>query len=221
MSEAKAYKTYYDIAKLVVWGEQSGENNRRSRMIFGFRDGNPRVIVYTGETGPAAVLTFGAEHLTFGYFLETVNAAIAAEPGTKFQVDGLTPIYEDNKPTDQFKLLSSLFVGKSREGIIYFSVIMEGKPKLVFSLKPSVYHKFYDGSKNPIPDADVSTRMATALVKYLYGILNLLLVNYTDEEYVHGTRRPAPIKGFGAADQPKQKAKASDDLISDIDELDL
>lgn len=220
MSEAKTYKTYYDVARLVIWGEQ-GENSRRPRMVFGFRDGNPRVIVYTGETGPAAVLTFGAEHLTFGTFLETVNAVISAEPGTKFQIDGLSPIWEDNKPTDQLKLLSSLFVGKSREGVIYFSVLMEGKPKLVFSLKPSVYHKFYDGTKNLLTDADVSVRMATSLVKFLYGVVTNLLVNYTDEEYDHGPRKPAPIKGFGAVAQPKPNSKANEDIINDLDDLSL
>ncbi len=221
MSEAKAYKTYYDIAKLVIWGEQ-GDNTKRPRMIFSFRDGNPRVIVYTGETGPAAVLTFGAEHLTFGALLETINDVIKAEPGTKFQIDGLTQVYEDNKPTDQLKILSSVFVGKSREGIIYFSVLMEGKPKLVFSLKPSVYHKFYDGSKNLLQDSDVSIRMATSLVKYLYGVLTTVLVDYTNEEYENGQRKPAPIKGYGSVEQTgKPKAKPGNELISDLDELDI
>lgn len=221
MSEAKVHKTYYDIAKLMIWGDQT-ENQKRPRMVFGFRDGNPRVIVYTGETGPAAVLTFGAEHLTFGSFLETIQEVIDSEPGTKFQVDGLTPVYENNVATDQMKLLSSLFVGKSREGIVYFSVIMEGKPKMVFSLKPSIYHKFYDGSKNPLPDSAVSIRMAKSLRKFLYEIVSRVLVDYTNEDYEHGTRKPAPIKGYGAVEQTgKPKAKVDGELISDLDDLDL
>ena len=143
----KLIKTYYDISKLVIWGDDSsdGENgNKRPRMVFSFRDGNPRITVYTGITGQNGVISFPSDYPTMVAIVNILKDVIVSEPGNKFSISSLTNVYENNKPTKEKKIVSTLYIGKSKDGLIYFSVIAENKPKLVFTIKPSPFHVFKD-----------------------------------------------------------------------------
>ena len=216
MSKQSLYKKYSDVGRLNIWGEEL-ENGKRPRMAFGFRDGNPRVIVYTGEMGTNGIIPFGADLLTFGVFLEDLKNVIESEPGTKFTTDSLLPSNEQGPE----KLLAVLHVGKTKEGIVYLSVISEGKPKLVFTLKPSKYHRFRDSDKNILSDDKISVKMATALHNYLYKIVAQATLDYMKEEYTFGPREAATITGYGAPEETKPKQPPKGAVIEELEDLDL
>ena len=44
----KTTKTFIDIAKIVLWAESPVDDTKRARLQIGLRDGNPRIVVYTG-----------------------------------------------------------------------------------------------------------------------------------------------------------------------------
>lgn len=210
-------KTYYDIAKLVIWGDQNSESdNKRPRLVFGFRDGNPRLTVYTGAQGPGGVISFPTDHPTMVAIMTMMQDVVAGEPGIKFSIDSLTSVYENNLPTKEKKVVSTLYIGKSKEGIVYLSVISEGKPKLVFSIKPSQYHSFRDKDKNVIPDNIISCKLATGIVNTVLSIISTALVNYTEQEY-QTVRKPVPIKGG----QQNSSNSQTTDIVSDLDDLNL
>lgn len=210
------YKSYYDIARLCVWGEpvETDQGPRRPRLVFSFRDGNPRITVYTTEIGN--MISFPSEPLVFGGLLETLRGIVDAEPGSKEMITSEAPEYEDNKPTKRQRLVSTLYVGKSKEGLIYFSVIAEGKPKLIFTFRPSVFHKFLGEDKNPISDAVVSKRLALGLINTLTQVLANCVVQYTNEEYGFGGRKPYAIKSPNGGGSETTK-----NPIQDLDDLDL
>lgn len=214
------YKTYYDINRLNIWADNEGADQgaRRARLAFTFRDGNPRITVYTGETG--GVLQFPCDALFFGGFLETLQVIIDSPNGTRESIESLTTLYENDKPTNQKKLVSTLHVGKSKDGIIYLSVMTEGKPKLAFTLKTSPYHIFRGEDKNPIPESEVSVRLAKGLIKILYPLVSGYVQQYTNEEYAHSERKPAEIKTYGNVKGKTDKA-LDEKLLQDLDELDL
>lgn len=214
------YKTYYDLAKIVIWADNpnAADGPKRARMVFGFRDGNPRIMVYTGETG--GVIAFPTDPLFFGGFLETLRAIATGPAGTKETMDSLTTYYEDNKPTNETRLISTLHIGKSKDGIIYLSVIAEGKAKLAFSLKSSKFQQFRGENKELLPDAIVSERMAIGLINHLYVVMGNCFAQYTAEEYTHGPRSPAAIKGQGG-EPVKPAGKAKDAIFDDLDTLEL
>lgn len=216
MAKQSLYKKYSDVGRLNVWGEEL-ENGKRPRLAFGFRDGNPRVIVYTGEMGTNGIITFGCDPLTFGVFLEDLKDVIDGEPGKKFTADSLLPS-NDQGPE---KLLAVLHVGKTKEGVVYLSVISEGKPKLVFTLKPSKYHRFRDGDKNILSDDKISVKMATALHNYLYGIVSQSSLLYMVEEYTYGPREASTITGYGAPEENKPKQPPKGAVIEELEDLDL
>ncbi len=216
MSKQSLYKKYADVGRITVWGEELS-TGKRPRLAFGFRDGNPRVIVYTGDQGANAVITFGADVLTFGTFLETLKKVVESEAGSKYTIDSLLPANEQGPE----KLLSVLHVGKTKDGIIYLSVISEGKPKLVFTLKPSKYHRYNDSAKVPVPDKEVSCQMATSLYNFLYKIVAKVAVDYMVEEYSYGPREASTITGYGAPEETKSKPASKGPVIEELDDLDL
>jgi len=216
MSKQSLYKKYADLGRISIWGEELN-TGKRPRLAFGFRDGMPRAIVYTGEQGTNGVITFGADALTFGSFLETLKQVVDGEPGTKFSVDSLLPANEQGPE----KLLAVLHVGKTKEGVVYLSVISEGKPKLVFTLKPSPYHRYHDGSKNQIPDNVVSCYMGNALYKYLYNMVSQVTVDYMVEEYTYGPREASTIVGYGSPTETKAKEPAKGAILEELDDLGL
>lgn len=210
-------KTYYDIGKLVIWGDDAGEGDqKRPRLVFGFRDGNPRITVYTGVTGPNGVIAFPSDYTTMVSCMHMLKDVIAGEPGKKFSVDSLATVYENNKPTKEKRVAATLYMGKSKDGIIYFSVLTENKPKLVFSIKPSPFHVFRDGDKNVIPDSVMSCKMASGLADLVIDIIGGILQAYTAEEY-STVRKPAPIKSQQGQSNQSQTAA----IAGDLDDLGL
>lgn len=216
MSKQSLYKKYADVGRINLWGEELS-NGKRPRLVFGFRDGNPRIIIYTGEQGPQGVITYGMDYPNFGYFLETLKEIIDSPEGTKESVDSILPA-QDGMPE---KNIGVLHVGKTKDGIIYLSVIAENKPKLVFTIKGSKFHRYFDSAKSPVAESLVSKRMATSLYNYLYNIVSNVVVSYMVEEYTHGPREAATIVGYGAPEEGKPKQEPKGAILEELSELDL
>lgn len=209
-------KTYYDISRFAIWGDSEPEGDaKRSRLVFGFRDGNPRITIYTGISGPGGVIAFPSDYPTMVGIINILKDVIASAPGTKFSIDSLTSVYENNKPTTEKKIVGTLFIGKSKEGLVYFSVIAEGKPKLLFTIKPSPFHVFRDAEKNTVPNDVISCKIASGIADLILNIISTIIVNYTNEEY-SGDRKPVLIKGSQNA-----VTHTPVNMVQDLDDLNL
>lgn len=196
---------FYDISKFVIWGDETIEGtDKKPKLVFSFRDGNPRLTVYTGVQGKEGVISFPSDYATMVGIITLLKDVINSEPGTKVSIDALTNIYENDKPTNEKKVLSTLYIGKSKEGLIYFSILMENKPKLVFTIKPSPYHIFRDGDKNFIPDSVISMKIASGIADFILNIISNVIVNYSDDEY-KSVRKPTPVKAGNSQLSPIQE----------------
>lgn len=219
VKDMQLIKTYVDVNKFVIWGDEPADGDqKRPRLVFGFRDGNPRITVYTGVPGQNGLITFPSDYPTMVACMNMLKDVIAGAPGTKFSIDSLGTVYENNKPTKDKRVVGTLYMGKSKDGIIYFSVMAEGKPKLVFSVKPSPYHVFRDGDKNVIPDSVMSCKLANGIADLVLDIIGRILEAYTAEEY-STVRKPAPIKGQQDT-ATKGQAKTAD-FSGELDDLGL
>ncbi len=212
-------KTYVDINRLVIWGDPMEGEEKRPRMIFGFRDGNPRISVYFGTRG---VIYFPSDVPTMTYICTILKEIAEGPNGAKQIIQSLRTKYEDNKPTNQKDLTSTLYIGKTSEGIVYLSVISEGKPKIIFNIKPSEWHTFRDENKQDIPVSVISSKLAIGIANTVLNIVNTILLKYTEEEY-NTTRKVGEIKtptGFVADTKPKT-TEVGGAMITDIESLDL
>lgn len=220
------YNKFYDVSRLVIWGESNNkeDGDRRPRLTFGFRDGNPRITVNTGQSGIEGMINFPCDPLTMTAAMELLKDVVEGEADNKIIIDSLGTNYVNNQPTSEKRLVSTLYAGKSKDGIIYFSLMTEGRPMLVFPLKPSPWHVFKDKTKSVIPDSVISKKLAIGLIDQVKNIISHILVNYTAEEYQHSGRKQGEIKKRGNdSDSNAKKASTSvappKDIVSDIDDL--
>lgn len=214
-------KTYADVSKLVIWGDSDAadNNSHKPRLIFSFRDGNPRFVVYTGKTGVEGIINFPSDYPTMVGIINLLKDIAKGEPGEKYAVDSSTVVYSNDKPTNEKRVVSTLYIGKSKEGLVYLSVISEGKPKLVFTVKTSPFHSFRDGNKAQVPDSVVSERITLGLCDLILDILSRIIVDYTYEEYAGG-KKQTTIKG-DTRSSSSTTSQVSKDISSDIDDLGL
>jgi len=217
------YKKYYDISKLVIWADPEANDqtsNRRPRLVFGFRDGNPRISVYTGANGADSVISFPMDVPTVVTIAHFIKDMAKADHGSKVAVESLTTLYENNQPTTNKKLVSTLYIGKSKEGLVYLSVITEGKPKLVFTIKTSPFHKFMDSNKADISDNIISPIMANGIADLILNAVTNGMFKYTDEEYTEGSRKQAGILS-NTANNTQQQDTVKDEILQSLDDLGL
>lgn len=218
-------KKYYDVSKLTIWGEGEPEGeNKRPRLVFSFRDGNPRFVVYTGLQGKEGVINFpcDAMHMT-GAMLMLEDIA-NGNPSEKFMLDSLRTLYENDKPTKEKQVAATLHAGKSKDGIMYFSVIQEGRPKIVFPIKPSPFHTFRDTAKNVMTDSYVSVKLALGVSEMIRRMVSDVLLKYSDEEYANGKKQGSTdVRGGEAAGQVAagNSTASKRDVVQDLDDLAL
>lgn len=216
---SSVYKTYYDIAKIVLWSDNPNDNTKKARLNFGFRDGNPRITVYTGVAGKEGFIPFPADipHMTAAM---TYLKDIANGPnGQQVNIESLTNIYENNKLTPNKRVVSTLTIGKSKEGIVFIAVTAEGKPKIVFPIKQSDYHIFKDKDKNVIPDTEISKHMAIGVAEVVLNAITDVMMRYTDEEYSKSDRKPVPITEPNGKQPSGKRQESNKDQFEDLDEL--
>jgi len=219
---SKLYKTYYDLAKLVIWSDEpiNPDVTTKARLVFSFRDGNPRITVYTGLQGPSGVISFPSDYPTMTYALNKLKDIANGPNDNKVIIESLTSVYIDNKITSDKRLVSTLHVGKSKDGILYISVVSDDKPKIVFPIKTSPYHVFKDKDGNIIPESELSKDLTLGICDLVLELLSNAIQQYTNEEYTVGDRKPTPIRQNGTY-QKQQPAPLNDEISSDIDALDL
>lgn len=219
---SKIYQTYYDVARFVLWADNPSEEGKRARFVLSFRDGNPRFVVYTGGLGRDAVINFPMDVVHLTTVMNKLKDIAAGEPNQKFYTESLSPIYENDKMTNQKRVLSTLVIGKSKDGIVYLSIMMEGRPNIVFPIVPSPFHIFRDNNKEIIPDASVSSTMAVGVANVILDVVARVMMDYTNEEYDNGTRKPTPIQskaGGGAGGAGGGRGRAAPPQFSDLDDI--
>lgn len=208
---------YMDISKVVIWGEQN-ESGKNPRLILSFRDGNPRFVVYTGNQGSDSVINFPSDVPTMVSILNTLKDVVKSEPGTQFSFDSLTNVYQDNRPTKEKRVVSTLYLGKSKEGYVYLSIISEGKPKLVFTIKKSDYHKFKDSNKNEISDAKVSEMLANGIADTFLNLISTVILQYTVEEYTDGIRKTVSTNNQNTTTAANNNTTQKENITVKIDD---
>ena len=217
---ATMYNKFFDISKLTLWAEpvSDGEKTKSPQLVFGFRDGNPRIMVYTGAQGPGGVIAFPSDYPTMVGVLQLLKDVIKGKPGEeRYAIASLGAVYENDRPTKEKRVVATLHIGKSKEGLVYLSVLAEGKPKIVFPIKSSQYHTWHDGNKAVVPDAVISERIAMGLAELVLNLISNGLMRYSDEVYTSGGRKQAETKPHGSVTTTENKTE----IMQDLDDLAL
>lgn len=202
------YKKFADMHRFVMTTESSIEG-KVARLVMSFRDGNPRLTVYTGAAGKDGVIAFPSDYPTFASALVNLKQIADGENGKYISIGSLTNTYVDNKMTDEKKMVSSLVIGKSKDGIVYMGVLAEGKPKLIFEFKPSPYHIFKDNTGNNLALSEVSKTIAKGVADLLLSSMAIVMVE-SSKEYYQETGKSVPIQQTNGNQTSASNVKAND-----------
>lgn len=212
------FKTFYDIGKTTIWGERK-DNEFTPKFVLSFRDGNPRIVVYTGEQG--SVINFPCDYTVFMAVLERLEVTIKAPKGYKTSITSLGTVYKDDKPTKEKRLVSTLHIGKSKDGVVYLFLEEETKRKVVFAFKKNEWHEFFGENKEPISEEEMSCLYATGYLKMLRGIMTNAIMQYTSDAFREGDYKPYRIddknnNNFKKTASTPKKEMFADDFSDDI-----
>lgn len=190
-------KTFFDAPLLVLWGDKTSDDSKSPRLTFGFRDGRPRITVNTGVQGRDGMIIFAADVANMTAMMLYLQDVALGPADQQIINDSMAPVYVDNKPTSEKKVKGSLIVGKTKDGVVYITVIAEGFPKLVFPFKPSQWHIFRDSSRAVIPAADLSVKMAIGYSEQVRNLITTAIYNHACEEYDSGARKLGSTENGG------------------------
>lgn len=164
----------FDFEKMSLFTD-SHEPNKRARMQFGGRDGNPRVTVFTGVDGKAGIIQGPMDVNTFATFLSMLESAARDPNESKYRIDLKTNIYEQDKRTDKMRVMSELWFGKDDKGMVWIALAAEGYPRLKFEFMNGIYSDIYQNGIK-LTDGDISSRIALKyleLLKYMFSMYNV------------------------------------------------
>lgn len=164
----------FDFEKMSLFTD-SPEPNKRARMQFGGRDGNPRVTVFTGVEGKSGIIQGPMDVNTFVTFLSMLESAARDPQESKYRIDLKTSVYEQDKRTNQTRTISELWFGKDDKGMVWIALAAEGYPKIKFDFMNGIYSDIYQNGIK-LSDADISSRIAVKyleLLKYMFSMYNV------------------------------------------------
>lgn len=212
---AKVYQTFYDVARFTLWADSPSEDGKRARFVLSFRDGNPRFVAYTGGNGKDSILNFPCDNIHMSTSMIQLEDIAKSPNEAQITCDSMVAVYENDKPTKEKKVIGKLMIGKTKEGVVYIGVVAEGKPKIIFPFKPSDFHVFRNANKEVMQLKDVSKDMAIGFTRVVLTAISMIMVNYTNEEYDDGPRKPTLITSNGKTNG----AKAAPPQFSDLDDI--
>lgn len=146
-------------------------------MSWSIKNGYPRVSVNTTGVRTESIdytklITAPFDYINLLSALDDFEKVIASEKDTIRRVDCLNNRFKDGKRTDEIYVQATVYFIKDKEGIIYISVLEQGKQKLKFKVVPKGYVRFYDDAGNVIDNEGERSKRFS--LKYLQ-VLRMLM----------------------------------------------
>lgn len=210
-------RKYLDFQKFSLFAAAPGTEGRRARLMWNLSNGNPRLVVFTGDPaakGQAGIINAPMDPVTFYSFLDMFERTIRSKDEVKFKVDCFTSIRDqETKKVTGKQLLSEIWFGKDANGIVWISVVAEHKPKIRFDYEVYEYHNFYKADGTKMSATEGSVLSANATLTAIRGIYNNLMttsiIALADEKEAMKGQPKGKGGGFGSPGS----------LPSDMDDL--
>lgn len=170
MAEDQGKKPYdgpetKQLAKFNMYTPAPGVEGKRSSLIWGVRDGNPRITVFTNVPngkGNNDVLYAGIAPEEFFIFLNEFEKICNGPNNQKQKME----CYGGKEKV----LISNLVYGKDENGICWISLTAEGKPRIQFQFTISDYHKFIKSDGQSLSPSEASVAKALGAISAIRRI---------------------------------------------------
>lgn len=167
-----------------------GEQGKYSRLLWTMRGNNLTIRVYTGVSADQGnnygSITADLEGVQFFAFLEMVKEAVASSGEYKNRIECAKFIFPQGKRSDKPVTISTVYVGRSAEGLIWVSIIdnlKKERPRIQFPFSGGRWHHFKHGDGTDYTRAEVSQLTAKAFCTMLTQIgSHLMVLDYKEPE---------------------------------------
>lgn len=189
MSEATTNQVkIVDFSRLSLYTSTPGVEGKRSRMSFGARDGNPRITVFTNDprdTIAKGVISAAMNPETFMVFVNRFKNIVRSTTEVKDRIDCYGSRWENNKKVEDRVLLSTIWFGRDAEGIIWISVVADGRPKIRFDFRMSDWHHVYVDGKQ-IDEATASAFEAGSKIHLIESAMTEQILKNLGHKTIRG-----------------------------------
>lgn len=153
-------------------------------LAWGIKDNQPRAIVYTNVEGDKqdGKIEAAMDAFTFQAIMEAIRIYADGGMVDDKPIVGITCsgfLWTGNGKSEKPMVLSTVFVGRNRDGVVVLSVQSSDKsrPKLSFKLHPTEWHGGVDQTGQPLSSQAISRLYAKGYANLVEGIVEQLLVN--------------------------------------------
>lgn len=205
----------FDFEQFTFWADAPHRKGFRCRLVFGERNGAPRISYFpnTGERGD--MVWAGFDPLTFWEFLDRFEAVIKGPKGGKDHIDnnGRTRADPESGTPGEFFVRCQLHFGKDDEGVVWLGMSDKKAPNCRFKILAPAWHHFFkpDGTRISIEEGSL------AYASHLVDLLRRIYPTFI------GRLRP-PFAGKGAKsnvsygdDGDKPKSKSTESFESSVE----
>jgi hypothetical protein len=196
-------KTALDNRKLNLSTPVPDVQGKTSSMIWGMYANNPRITVFTNfpeDTGESkgygkinANMGIMEAMMLFQMIKKYAQPETAVD--TKEKIENLNFTWFGGKRSDKPALISTTWVGKDKDGIVWISVVCpasQGRPVIKFKLLNPEFSNYVYGDGTPVPATECSRRFALAYA----DVLETMIKHMSVSDWV-APPPPEPRPGFG------------------------
>jgi len=189
-------KNALDNRKLHLSTRCPGDNTKWSSFTWQLVANNPRLVVWTndpndtGESNNYGKIVANLDMPTFTAFLDRLGNLIDHQGEKKEYLENYNFIFPRGVKSETPVLISTLYFGKDKDGLIWVSLVSKNRPIIKFTFGESDFHHFFNGDGSPAGKDAVSQYYAKAYVKVLYGVMETLLVN----NWVEPPKKDMPVR---------------------------
>lgn len=193
-------KNALDNRKLSMSAPTPGHDGKYASLQWGLFSNNPRITVYTNDpndNGPDkgyGKISANLDLPVFAAFLHQLDKVIDGPADTKIGIENKNFIFPGGKRSEKPVVVSTLWFGKDKEGIVWVSVVAQNRPKIQFKFGGGQnFHNFMHGDGTPFTAGEWSQLCAKGNLNILEHMMPALAVT----NYVEPPKKDAPRSGGG------------------------
>ena len=178
-----------ELDKYTMFANIGTTGGKASRLAWSIRAASPRITVYTNnstDTINYGIISAPMNPETFLIFLDLLEQTALGANGDKHKIECYTSTRGTDGSYGERTVLSEVVFGKDEAGIVWVSVIAEGRPKIKFEFKVYDYHKIYKADGSQMSESETSSLQALAVIKALRSIYHDLTKEFRQNKGTNG-----------------------------------
>ncbi len=165
---------YTNFDKLNLYTEIEGSNPpANARLIWGARNGNPRITVFYGNSDGRKNIPAGFDQISFMKLISNIKSMLDEGKEDKRMVRN----FIRNKETKNLDVMSELWYGVNNEGCLWLAVTSSNHPKIMFKVKASDWHSFINNEGKPEDSVKLNLQYSKMYIELVEMTFERFIVN--------------------------------------------